>query len=126
MNMRQHKQRVMALMHKKIMWNVFFIRYNGFFTETPEEVTASKERLRQQWEELLSPLLDPVPAPADVKIFKVVRAKDNVVVLETESLVEAEEAVMKAARQKKAKLMILSDESYVFEKYDAKNFVHMV
>lgn len=48
------------------------------------------------------------PAPPVKTIYKVARAKDGVVVLETEDLAAANEAIEKAVRQKKAKLELVS------------------
>jgi hypothetical protein len=50
-----------------------------------------------------------------VKLYKVARVKDSVVVLETESHDEAREAIDKAARQKKAKLFLLDGEPFEYE-----------
>ena len=57
----------------------------------------------------LAELLEPV-----VSIYKVARVKDNVVVLETESREEAQELIDKNARQKKAKLFLLSGEPFIY------------
>jgi hypothetical protein len=60
------------------------------------------------------------------------------VVLEAKTMREAQEAIEKAAKQKKAKLYLLDEEPYVYPygepderedkltEYDPKNFVHMV
>lgn len=42
-------------------------------------------------------------------VYRVARAKDDVVVLETTDRDEAAKAILKAARQKKAKLHLLAD-----------------
>lgn len=126
MNQRQRKRYIMARMVYITRQAKLFLNIQRLFNPTPEEETASKAALRAHWESLLSELMPEPEQPQVEKIWKVARVKDNVVVLEAKSLGEANEAIVKAARQKKAKLYLLDDEPYVFEQYDAKNFVHMV
>ena len=54
-----------------------------------------------------------VPQPK-VSIYKVLRVKDNVVMLETESRDAAHELIEKHARQKKAKLFLADGEPFQY------------
>lgn len=65
------------------------------------------------------PQIEPSPAAMQMlreqQIWKVARVKDNVVVLEAHTAEAAQEAIDKAARQKKAKLYLLDSEPFCYE-----------
>lgn len=101
MNMRKRKLAVMAAMYYITVTGRWHRHIDKLMQPTLEEQAAAKAENRKIWDELLSEVL---PRP---KIYVVARVKDNEVVLETEDLAEAEETILKAAKQKKAKLHLL-------------------
>jgi hypothetical protein len=134
MNMRKRKLAIMTAMYyiaANAMWDRWI---NSVLKPSPEEVAKHKAEHEKFWLEIKD-RLHHVNIPNPDTVWKVARVKDNVVVLEASTLREAREAIDKAARQKKAKLYLLSDEPYQYPlgkseeplvEYDAKNFVHMV
>ena len=135
MNMRQRKLAIMTAMYY-IASNAAWDRWiNKVLKPSEAEQLNQKIQNRAHFEEMLS-LLDTSGRVAAQKalfdkVYKVARVKDNVVVFESQVLAEAQEAIEKAARQKKAKLYLLDDEPYVFpadeplDQYDPNNFVHL-
>ena len=116
MNMRQRKRYLMAAMYY-IAANAAWDRWiNKVLKRSPEEIEAQKKRNRAEWEEMVHGFLaSKAPLPKVEKVYKVARVKDDVVVAEFPTLEQATAEIEKAARQKKAKLVLLDNEPYVFE-----------
>jgi hypothetical protein len=138
--MRKHKLAVMTAMYY-IVANAKWERWiNKLFEPTLEEVARQKAIHAKQWADIKDHFgvqVEAVQANMGLtqKVWKVARVKDDVVVLEAKTMREAQEAIEKAAKQKKAKLYLLDEEPYVYPysepdeglvEYDPKNFVHMV
>ena len=134
MNMRKRKLAIMTAMYyiaANAMWDRWI---NSVLKPSPEEVAKHKAEHEKFWVEIKEKLHH-VNFPKADTVWKVARVKDNVVVAECLTMRDAQEMIERAARQKKAKLYLLSDEPYQYPpsdseeplvEYDPKNFVHMV
>ncbi len=115
MNLRQRKRNIYASM---LQGTIFFMKWFDHYNETGIQFITELELKPVGFtDEVIDSFLglrtgDRVEHTPD-NIWRVARVKDNVVVLEAKSQIEAIEAIEKAARQKKAKLVLLAGEPYV-------------